>query len=92
MSLLDAMNAAREDNTCDHCKKFLFHTRRFPQWCITRESFTCDVNEDLWPNQQERQDVQEDGNLVVYCEGGIASNVAQLLQFSFIVVFLWGDV
>lgn len=64
MSLLDAVNDACEDITCDQCRGWLRHARRFFPWGITRENIRCDVDESLWPDQQERQDVhQEDGNL-----------------------------
>jgi hypothetical protein len=53
MSLLDAMNVASEDITGDLCRGWLSHARRLFPLCITRENIRCDVDENLWPDQQE---------------------------------------
>nr|XP_023660024.1 uncharacterized protein LOC111839919 [Paramormyrops kingsleyae] len=56
MSLLDAMNAACEDITADHCRGWVWHSRRFFPRCVAMENIRCDVDENLWPDQRERQD------------------------------------
>ena len=33
------------------------HSKRFFPRCIAREDIRCDVDENLWPNRQERQEV-----------------------------------
>ncbi len=60
MSLLDAMNAACEDITADHCRGWVRHSRRFFPRCMAMENIICDVDENLWPDQQERQDVHQE--------------------------------
>ncbi len=60
MSLLDAMNAACEDVTADHCRGWVRHSRRlFPRY-MAMENIRCDVNENLWLDQQEQQDVHQE--------------------------------
>ncbi len=57
MSLLDAMNAACEDIT-DHCRRCVRHSSRFSP-VRDNENIRCDVDKNLWPDQQERQDVHQ---------------------------------
>ncbi len=59
MSLQDAMNAACEDIAADHCS-VVRHSRRFFPRCMAMENIRCDVDENLWPDQQERQVVHQD--------------------------------
>ncbi len=56
MYLLDAMNAACEDITADHCRGWVRHSRRF----------FSPVQKNLWPDQQERQDVHQETPRVTY--------------------------
>lgn len=58
MSLLAAMDAACDGITAEHCRGWLRHARRFFPRCIARENLRCDVDENLWPDRQERQDIQ----------------------------------
>ncbi|KAI2652464.1 Protein FAM243A [Labeo rohita] len=53
MSLLDTMNAACEDITADHCRGWVRHSRRFFPQSMALENIRCDVDENLWPDQQE---------------------------------------
>ncbi len=59
MSLLDAMNAACEDITADHCRGWVPHSRRFFPRCMAMENIRCDVDENHWLDQQEQQDVHQ---------------------------------
>lgn len=58
-SLLHALDAACEDITGDQCRGWLRHARRFFPRCIARENIRCDVDENLWPDRQQRVDGQE---------------------------------
>ncbi|KAL4008525.1 hypothetical protein ACER0C_002377 [Sarotherodon galilaeus] len=58
-SLLHAMDAACDDITGDQCRGWLWHARRFFPHCIARESIRCDVDENLWPDGQQRVNNQE---------------------------------
>ncbi len=58
-SLLHAMDAACDDITADQCRGWLRHSRRFFPRCIARENIRCDVDENLWPDRQQRVDGQE---------------------------------
>ncbi|KAI7790162.1 hypothetical protein IRJ41_011132 [Triplophysa rosa] len=53
MTLLSAMDATCDDITADACRG----SKRFFPHCITREDIHCDVDENLWPNRPERQEV-----------------------------------
>ncbi|XP_026213312.1 uncharacterized protein LOC113160317 isoform X1 [Anabas testudineus] len=57
MTLLAAMDAACDDITADACRGWIRHSKRFFPRCIAREDIRCDVDENLWPNIQERQEV-----------------------------------
>ncbi|RXN23239.1 hypothetical protein ROHU_023054 [Labeo rohita] len=59
-ALLHAMDAACEDITGDQCRGWLRPSRRFFPRCIARENIRCDVDENLWPNREQRVDGQED--------------------------------
>lgn len=57
MTQLAAMDAACEDITADACRGWIRHLKRFFPRCIAREDIRCDVDENLWPNRQDRQEV-----------------------------------
>ncbi|XP_044052938.1 uncharacterized protein LOC122876529 [Siniperca chuatsi] len=57
MTLLAAMDAACDDITADACRGWIRHSKRFFPRCIAREDVCCDVDENLWPNRQDRQEV-----------------------------------
>ncbi len=44
MSLLDAMDAASQDITAEHCQGWIRHTKIFFPICLAREDFRCDVD------------------------------------------------
>ncbi len=47
MSLLDAMDAACQDITAEHCQGWIRHTKRFFPRCLAREDIRCDVDENM---------------------------------------------
>ncbi len=49
--------------------------------CIARGNIRCDVDENLWPNQQDRQDVHEDENLS--CDVDCCEEVQRFVWFCF---------
>ena len=57
MTLLAAMGAACDDITADACRGWIRHSKRFFPRCIAGEDIRCDVDENLWPNRQERQEL-----------------------------------
>lgn len=57
MTLLAAMDAACHDITADACRVLIRHSKRFFPRCIAREDVCCDVDDNLWPNRQDRQEV-----------------------------------
>ena len=64
MTLLAAMDTACDDITADACRGWMRHFKRFFPRCITREYIHCDVDENLWPNRQERREVKEDCTVI----------------------------
>ena len=56
MSLLDAMDAACQDITAEHCQGWIRHAKRFFPRCLAREDIRCDVDENMWPNAEDRAD------------------------------------
>ncbi|KAI2649092.1 Insertion element IS630 uncharacterized 39 kDa protein [Labeo rohita] len=54
MSLLDAMDAACQDITAEHCQGWIRHAKRFFPRCLAREDIRCDVDENMWPNAEDR--------------------------------------
>lgn len=46
-----------ENVTADTCRGWIRHSKSFSPWCIAREDIHCDVDESLWPNRQECQEV-----------------------------------
>ncbi|XP_025766849.1 uncharacterized protein LOC112848074 [Oreochromis niloticus] len=56
MSLLEAMDAGSRDITVDDCQGWIRHTRRFYPRCIDLDNIRCDVDENMWPNPEDRRD------------------------------------
>ncbi|XP_026011181.1 uncharacterized protein LOC113014096 isoform X1 [Astatotilapia calliptera] len=56
MSLLEAMDAGSRDITVDDCQGWIRHTRRFYPRCIDLADIRCDVDENMWPNPEDRRD------------------------------------
>ncbi|KAI2652733.1 Insertion element IS630 uncharacterized 39 kDa protein [Labeo rohita] len=56
MSLLEAMDADCRDITVDDCQGWIRHTRRFYPRCIALDNIRCDVDENMWPNPEDRRD------------------------------------
>ncbi len=52
MSLLDAMDAACQDITAELCQGWIRHTKRY---LAREEDIRCDVDENMWPNAEDRQ-------------------------------------
>ncbi|XP_055062950.2 uncharacterized protein [Misgurnus anguillicaudatus] len=55
-TLLQAMDDACNDITADQCQAWIRHARRLFQRCLANENIHCDVDENLWPNPQDRVD------------------------------------
>lgn len=55
LSLLDAMNAGCGDISPETCQGWIRHSKRFFPWCFAREDIRCDVDENMWPNAEERE-------------------------------------
>ncbi|XP_051575674.1 uncharacterized protein LOC127453390 [Myxocyprinus asiaticus] len=56
MSLLDPVDAACQDITAEHCQGWIRHGKRFFPRCLAREDIRCDVDENMWPNAEDRAD------------------------------------
>ncbi|KAL4008589.1 hypothetical protein ACER0C_002441 [Sarotherodon galilaeus] len=56
MSLLDAMNAGCLEISAEDCQGWIRHARRFFPRCIALDDIRCDVDENLWPNGEDRVD------------------------------------
>uniref|UniRef100_A0A1A8NVX0 DDE superfamily endonuclease n=1 Tax=Nothobranchius rachovii TaxID=451742 RepID=A0A1A8NVX0_9TELE len=56
MSLLDAMYAGCLDIPAVDCQGWIRHARRFFPRCIALDDIRCDVDENLWPNGEDRVD------------------------------------
>ncbi len=59
MALLVAMDAACDDITAESCRGWIRHSRRYFPRCIARDDIRCDVDETMWPDREERLDVNE---------------------------------
>ncbi|TWW80190.1 hypothetical protein D4764_01G0000050 [Takifugu flavidus] len=59
VTLLAAMDAACQDITADSCRAWIRHARRYYPRCLAREDIRCDVDENLWPNRQEREEAED---------------------------------
>ncbi|KAL3971880.1 SH2 domain protein 1A [Sarotherodon galilaeus] len=56
VSLLQAMCEACGDITAEQCQAWIRHARRFFPRCLNNEDIHCDVDENLWPNVNDRLD------------------------------------
>ncbi|KAL0154153.1 hypothetical protein M9458_050612 [Cirrhinus mrigala] len=56
VTLLQAMDDACNDIIADQCQAWIRHARRFFPRCLANENIHCDVDENLWPNPQDRVD------------------------------------
>ena len=54
VTLLQAMEEACEDIQDAACQAWIRHARRFFPRCLTRENIRCDVDENLWPERNDR--------------------------------------
>ncbi|KAK6491793.1 hypothetical protein HHUSO_G3964, partial [Huso huso] len=58
-TLIQAMEAACEDITVEACQGWICHARLFFPRCMARDNVLCDVDENLWPDRNERQGNEE---------------------------------
>ncbi|MGH0164636.1 UNVERIFIED_CONTAM: hypothetical protein FKN15_052414 [Acipenser sinensis] len=58
-TLLLAMDEACDDINADQCQAWIRHAKRFFPRCMNNEDIYCDVDENLWPNAQDRLDANE---------------------------------
>ncbi|KAL3996900.1 E74-like factor 3 [Sarotherodon galilaeus] len=56
VSLLQAMCEACGDITAEQCQAWIRHARRFFPRCLNNEDIHCDVDENVWPNVNDRLD------------------------------------
>ena len=56
MSLLDAMDAGCRDISAEDCQGWIRHAKRFYPRCMARDNIRCDVDENMWPNAEDRSD------------------------------------
>ena len=56
MSLLEAMAAGCMDIAPEDIQAWIRHSKRFYPRCMARETIRCDVDENLWPNAEDRRD------------------------------------
>lgn len=56
VTLLQAMDDACNDITAHQCQAWIRHAQRFFPRCLANENIHCDVDENLWPNPQDRVD------------------------------------
>ncbi|KAA0716150.1 hypothetical protein E1301_Tti015860 [Triplophysa tibetana] len=56
VTLLQAMDDGCNDITAEQCQAWICHARRFFPRCLANENIHCDVDENLWPNPQDRVD------------------------------------
>lgn len=56
MTLLDAMDAGCRDIAAEDCQGWIRHSKRFFPRCIALEDIRCDVDENMWPNPDDRRD------------------------------------
>lgn len=67
MSLLDAMNAGFQDISAEDCQGWIRHAKRFFPRCMALDDIQCDVDENLWPNAEDRVD-QHSHHICGWCE------------------------
>lgn len=58
VALLQAMEEACDDIHADECQGWIRHARRFFPRCLARENIAADVDEVLWPDQDQRWDAE----------------------------------
>ncbi|KAJ8365441.1 hypothetical protein SKAU_G00142720 [Synaphobranchus kaupii] len=56
MSLLDAMDAGCRGISAEDCQGWIRHAKGFYPRCIARDDIRCDVDENMWPNAEDRID------------------------------------
>ncbi|KAI2643019.1 P3N-PIPO polyprotein [Labeo rohita] len=56
VSLLQAMGEACGDITAEQCQAWIRHARKFFPRCLNNEDIHCDVDENVWPNVNDRLD------------------------------------
>ena len=56
MSLLDAMNTGCLNISSEYFQRWTRHAKRFFPRCISQDDISCDVDENLWPNAEDRVD------------------------------------
>jgi hypothetical protein len=56
ISLLDAMNAGCLNISSEYFRGWTRHAKRFFPRCIAQDDISCDVDENLWPNAEDRVD------------------------------------
>ncbi len=56
MFLLDTMNAICPGIPAEDCWGWIRHAKRFFPRCIAKEDIRCDMDENLWPNAEDKVD------------------------------------
>ncbi len=56
-TLLRAMDEACDDIGVDQCQAWIRHVKRFLSKVHEHDDIHCDVDENLWPNDQDRLDL-----------------------------------
>ncbi len=83
---------AIDDAYNDQCQAWICHARRFfsPR-CLTNENIHYDVDENLWPNPQDRVDKTEEQwgtlQLTFYCRPNVVFSYLFYLIFSYLKFF-----
>ncbi|MGH0129372.1 UNVERIFIED_CONTAM: hypothetical protein FKN15_043523 [Acipenser sinensis] len=55
-TLIQAMEETCEDITAQQCQAWKRHSKRYFPRCLANENINCDVDENLWPNAEQRID------------------------------------
>ncbi len=55
-TLLQAMDEACDDISVDQCQAWIHHVKSFYSRCMNNDDVHWDVDENLWPNVQDRLD------------------------------------
>jgi hypothetical protein len=58
-TLLLAMDDACDDINADQWQPWIWNAKCFYPRCMNNEDINCDVDENLWPNAQDRLDANE---------------------------------
>lgn len=56
ITLLDAMDAGCRDIAVEDCQGWIRHSKHFFPRCIALEDIRCHVDENMWPNSDDRRD------------------------------------